>query len=138
MIIADTDVLIDYLEGRDPGAEAVSLALERDQLHTTVISYFELLSGARRPHERDAISVLLESISVLSLDLSAARRAADIRLQLEGTELGIGMADSLIAGIALHCEAKLLSRNRRHFDRVPGLLLVAPGSEASRQSAESH
>jgi hypothetical protein len=24
MIIADTDVLIDYLEGQDPGAEAVS------------------------------------------------------------------------------------------------------------------
>jgi predicted nucleic acid-binding protein len=124
MIIADTDVLIDYLEGRDPGAEAVSLALEHDQLKTTVISYFELLSGARRRHERAAILALLESIRVLPLDLAAAHRAADVRLQLEGSGVGIGMGDSLIAGIALDADAKLLTRNRRHFARIPGLLLV--------------
>jgi len=47
MIIADTDVLIDYLEGRLPGAEAVSQALRCDQLQTTTINYFELLAGAR-------------------------------------------------------------------------------------------
>jgi tRNA(fMet)-specific endonuclease VapC len=92
-----------------------------------VISYFELLSGARRPRERDAISALLESITILPLDVSAARRAAEVRQRLEGSGVGIGMGDSLIAGIALDAEAKLLTRNRRHFDRVPGLHLVGAG-----------
>ena len=36
MIIADTDVLIDYLEGGGPGAEAVFQAILRDQLQTTL------------------------------------------------------------------------------------------------------
>ena len=38
MIIADTDVLIDYLEGRRPGAEAVFQDLRLDQLQTTTIN----------------------------------------------------------------------------------------------------
>jgi predicted nucleic acid-binding protein len=35
------------------------------------------------------------------------------------------MADSLIAGIALSRSAILLTRNRRHFERVPDLALAA-------------
>jgi predicted nucleic acid-binding protein len=34
------------------------------------------------------------------------------------------MADSLIAGIVLLHGAKLLTRNRRHFERVPSLSLA--------------
>jgi tRNA(fMet)-specific endonuclease VapC len=36
----------------------------------------------------------------------------------------IGMADSLIAGIVTSNGAPLLTRNRRHFERVPGLKLA--------------
>ncbi len=34
------------------------------------------------------------------------------------------MADSLIAGIVLTTGATLLTRNRRHFERVPDLRLA--------------
>ena len=124
MIIADTDVLIDYLEGRGPGAEAVFQALRRDQLQTTTINYFELLAGARRPRQQESILALLESIQVLPLDVDAARRGAEVRQQLERSGIGIGMGDSLIAGIALARGATLLTRNQRHFERVPGLPLA--------------
>jgi predicted nucleic acid-binding protein len=36
----------------------------------------------------------------------------------------IWMADSLIAGIALHVGGTLLTRNQRHFERVEGLDLA--------------
>jgi len=124
MIIADTDVLIDYLEGRGAGAEAVDQALRLDQLATTAINYFELLAGARRPRQKGNILALLESIQVWPLDIPAARRAAEVRQQLERTGIGIGMGDSLIAGIALSRAATLLTRNIRHFERVPGLPLA--------------
>jgi tRNA(fMet)-specific endonuclease VapC len=123
MIIADTDVLIDYLEGHRPGAAAVSQALRRDLLQTTTVNYFELLAGARRPRQQESILALLESIQVLPLDVNAARRAAEVRQQLERSGIGIGMGDSLIAGIALARGATLLTRNKRHFERVPGLPL---------------
>ena len=38
MMVADTDVLIDFLEGRAPAADRVALELDRGQLRTTVIS----------------------------------------------------------------------------------------------------
>ena len=63
MIIADADVLIDYLDGRGPGAEAVFQAIRCDELQTTTINYFELLAGARR-RQQESILALLESIQV--------------------------------------------------------------------------
>jgi tRNA(fMet)-specific endonuclease VapC len=124
MIVADTDVIIDYLEGYGSGAEAVSQALRREQLQTTAVNYFELVSGARRRREQEAILALLESIPVLPLDVGAARRAAQVRQQLERSGVGIGMGDSLIAGIVLAHRSSLLTRNKRHFERVPELLLA--------------
>ena len=39
----------------------------------------------------------------------------------------IGMADSMIAGIALTHGVRLFTRNRKHFERVPPLKLVDSG-----------
>jgi predicted nucleic acid-binding protein len=41
--------------------------------------------------------------------------------------VGIGMADSLIAGIGMTHHGVLLTRNRRHFEGVPGLPLGRMG-----------
>jgi predicted nucleic acid-binding protein len=45
-------------------------------------------------------------------------------LKLEARGEGVGMADYLIAGICLARRATLLTKNRKHFERVPGLLLA--------------
>jgi tRNA(fMet)-specific endonuclease VapC len=121
MIVADTDVLIDFLGGREPAAGRVTREIESGNLWTTVITRFELLSGARGSREVRIVSELLNSIKIAPLDVSAADRAALVRRILERKGVGIGMADSLIAGIALHIGAVLLTRNRRHFERVEGL-----------------
>ena len=124
MIVADTDVLIDFLEGRQPGAQAVAAAMATGRLQTTAISCFELLSGARQARQRRAVHTLLDSIPTLGLDRNAAQRGAEIRLELDRLGITIGMADSLIAGIVLFHGASLLTRNRQHFERVPLLSLV--------------
>jgi tRNA(fMet)-specific endonuclease VapC len=124
MIVADTDVLIDFLEGRQPGAQAVAAALAAGHLQTTAINCFELLCGARQARQRRAVHTLLDSIPALEVDRNAAQKAAETRLELDRTGMTIGMADSLIAGIVLLHGATLLTRNRRHFERVPLLSLV--------------
>jgi predicted nucleic acid-binding protein len=123
MIVADTDVLIDFLEGQSPVAERVALELDRGQLRTTVISRFELLAGARTSPQRKTVRELLAALPCLPLDEPAADRAAEVRRSLERDGAGIGMGDSLIAGIVLAHEGILLTRNRRHFTRVSGLSL---------------
>lgn len=128
MIVADTDVLIDFLSGHEPTAQQVALELARGRLKTTAISRFELLSGARHVRQEKAIRELLAALPTLPLDAQAADAAARIRQALERVGEAIGMADSLIAGIVVSQGASLLTRNRRHFERVRGLPLVEPQS----------
>lgn len=124
MIVADTDVLIDFLANRGPAADVVAEALERGRLATTVVSRFELLDGARGGRQEGAVRQLLDALPTLVLGRDAADRAAGLRRSLERAGEAIGMADCLIAGIVLTHGGDLLTRNREHFQRVPGLRLV--------------
>jgi predicted nucleic acid-binding protein len=124
MIVADTDVLIDFLRGASPMGPRVGEALAAGRLVTTSITAFELWVGARGKRKRDAIETLLAALDVVPLDEECARRAADVRRELMSRGIDIGMADSLIAGICLVRGGALLTRNRRHYDRVPGLMLA--------------
>jgi tRNA(fMet)-specific endonuclease VapC len=125
LIIADTDVLIDFLSGREPVASLVASAIAaEDGMATTVVSRFELLSGVRTARQGRAVARLFEALSTLALDSPAADRAALVWRDLEKAGVSIGMADSLIAGIVLEHGGRLLTRNRRHFQRVQGLSLV--------------
>ena len=123
MIVADTDVLIDFLQGKGPADERVALELERGHLATTAVSRFELLAGVRSARQQTTIKELLAAMPCFALDSDAADHAAEVRRSLERSGEGIGMGDSLIAGIVLARKAILLTRNVRHFQRVPGLEL---------------
>lgn len=123
MTIADTDVLIDYLASKGE-AEAVERLLSRGALRTTVISRFELLSGAKSQKQLASLLQLLGAVPSLVLDDAAADAASDIRRSLERSGNPIGMADSLIAGIVTSNGGTLLTKNRRHFERVAGLRLA--------------
>ena len=131
MIVADTDVLIDFLAGRDPGAARVAIELDRGLLRTTAVTRFELLAGARNKSEESMIQELLVGVPTLGLDAQAADQAAEIQRVLQRTGESIGMADSLIAGIVLTHGATLLTRNRRHFARVSGLRLAELPAESA-------
>jgi len=123
MTIADTDVLIDYLAGKGE-AGAVERLLRHGALRTTVISRFELLSGAKNAKQLARLVQLLGAVPSLGMDDAAADAASEIRRSLERSGNPIGMADSLIAGIVTANGGTLLTRNRRHFERVPGMKLA--------------
>lgn len=123
MIVADSDVLIDALRGREPARRRIELELSTGALATTSISAFELRSGALSSHALDKVETLLAPLTVFAFDHDAAERAAEIRRDLEQAGTPIGMADYLIAGVCLARSAVLLTRNRSHFERVGGLML---------------
>lgn len=124
MIVADTDVLIDFLRGREPLADRVDRELSTGALATTAVTAFELRSGARSEQESEVVGTLLGALQLLPLDAAAASRAAEVRRGLEADGQPIGMADYLIAGVCLARSAILLTRNRDHFERVPDLALA--------------
>jgi predicted nucleic acid-binding protein len=123
MMVADTDVLIDFLAGAEPAARRIALELEHQGLATTAVTRFELLTGARTDRQLRLMVDLLGALPCLPLDETAADRAAEVRRALARSGMDIGMGDSLIAGIVLAHGAVLLTRNRRHFERIPELSL---------------
>jgi len=123
LVVADTDILIDALHGRDPAADRVTIGLETGALATTVVTAFELLSGSTEGKARESVERLLAALPQLPLDEAAGRAAAEVRRDLDARGTPIGMADFLIAGVCLARSATLLTRNLEHFSRVPGLRL---------------
>jgi tRNA(fMet)-specific endonuclease VapC len=128
MFIADTDVLIDFLRGAGQ-ADRVAIELGTGRLCTTAITAFELWAGSKSPQQLAIVDSLLDAVAILPLNVTSARRAGEIRRELEREGRTIGMADSLIAGIAMEHDAILITRNRKHYERVSRLRLSHRFSE---------
>lgn len=123
MIVADSDVLIDFLRGQGEGARRVALELESRSFATTAITSFELRSGAHSPRQRNAVNTLLEAMTILPFGAEEARIAAGIRRELESQGQSIGMADTMIAAVCIANQGVLLTRNLKPFERIGALEL---------------
>lgn len=121
MIVADTGVLVDFLEGE--GSHVKVRGLLRDgRLGTTAVSVFEVWRGLATDEERELARRGLRGLRVYPLTDSAAKRAAQVERELRTTP--IGERDILIACVCLAVGLPLLTANTRHFNRVPGLTVV--------------
>ena len=123
MIIADSDVLIDFLRGRGV-APRIAAELESRSVGTTAVTAFEIRSGARTARQRSAVDTLLEAMTILPFGPEEAQVAAEVRQQVESQGQPIGMADYMIAAICISNDGVLLTRNLKHFERVKGLRLA--------------
>jgi tRNA(fMet)-specific endonuclease VapC len=129
--VIDTDLLIDLLRNQKQTA-AFILGLEHKNtvLATTAINIFELHHGAHKSQESEknlqAINVLAGRLSILPLTARAAKKAGHIYATLEQQGQPIGLRDTFIAAIALTREYSIATRNRQHFNRIPGLSILTP------------
>lgn len=129
MYLCDSDWMIDFIEGRQPAIQLLG-PLFRQGMGISLISVGEIFDGilyGRDPvaGEQD-LDDALQLVSVLTLDLDIVRRFGDIRGRLRLTGKLIPDNDLLIAATALRYDLTLVTRNRRHFDRIPGLRLHEP------------
>jgi tRNA(fMet)-specific endonuclease VapC len=125
VIVADTDVLIDYLHDvAGAPTDRVELELDRNALATTSVSAYQLWKGAKRRDDRAEVGELLALVRVLPFDARAAQHAGAAYRELAGKGSAIGKADLYIAGVCLAEALPLLTRNRREFERVRGLRLA--------------
>jgi len=106
-VLVDTDVFVDHLRG------ARLLRAGGHRLHYSVITRAELFSGARGVRR---VAILLAPLAEIPVDREIAERAGQIR-----REIGLRLPDALIAATALTRGMQLLTRNRKDFDRVPGI-----------------
>lgn len=62
--------------------------------------------------------------NVLPVTGAVAERAAVLRAELQSTGVDIGVADCIIAAQALDAGRICITANRKHFNRVPGLIVA--------------
>ncbi len=127
MICLDSDFMISLLRGEEEAkVKAQQLEETFRTIVSTAINALELFigivavdgtSGKRVEITRNFLS----NLTILPLDESSAERSAYILNTLKKLGKPIGLKDSLIAGIALEHKANILTRNVKHFERVPGL-----------------
>ena len=122
----DTNTLIDYLKGRNPGATAVELAVKKYNCYVSAITVYELLFGVTRSKREIGEQALLEVMTVLPFDNNAAKRAATLHAKLISQNQDIGLKDVFIAAVCLEQDIPVLTANTRHFLRVPGLTVISP------------
>ena len=108
--LLDTDVLIDFLRGRD------YLAGIRRQFFPTglpaisVVTVAEAYRGMRPEAEARTVR-LLHGLVVLPIDAAIAEQAGRMSYQQRAGGVHVSLADSLIAATALHYNLVLLTNN---------------------------
>jgi tRNA(fMet)-specific endonuclease VapC len=122
LVVVDTDLMIDFLRGRGPGAPLVRELIGSHRFRVTAVTAFELRVGADFMARRDDILRLVRS-RTFPLDAGSALHAGEVAAKLCGAGQEIGLADCLQAGICLNFDLPFATRNREHFNRVAGLRL---------------
>ena len=131
MIVLDSDVLVDLLDGDEATTALLErLVEEREDLATTTVNAAELVRGAGGPgRDREMVAEtheLLSRLVELPLDVRAARRFGAVMAALDRAGKAMPVVDGLVAAIALENGGRIATRNRRHYARVPGLDVTTP------------
>jgi predicted nucleic acid-binding protein len=121
--LLDTDVLIDHLRGHR------RLDLVDPAWKISVVTRCELFAGRNTDESR--LQQTLDQIDELSVNRIIAESAGRIR---RTTQLDI--PDALIAATALEHGLPVMTRNRRHFERVAGLTLLDPDDRPNTSESD--
>jgi len=124
-MILETSFVIDLLKGdEDVVSKMQSLIEQNIPYEITTPTIFELWGGLvnleKPENEQHRIMSLLEGILIYPFDEESAKIAGNIDGQLVKKGLRIDTEDSMIAGIAIKNNKKVLTRDD-HFNRIEGL-----------------
>ena len=124
MVCFDTDFLVTFLKEDEKAIGKLEELIEKGlgPGKTTVVNAVELYKGAYRStntKEVERVKNLLGMFDMLSLTHESAMLAGEIDAIAKSNP--IGDSDVLIAAIVLASKEVLVTRNKKHFERVPGL-----------------
>ena len=127
MVCLDTSFLVDLVRGSPAAEKKLQYYRDRNEpLTTTAISAAELYEGAYstrgRKGDLDQVRTTLEHLELLELSLQVCERYGKLTNGLSSRGLPIGDLDIIIASAAIVHRQILLTKNKKHFDRIPGLV----------------
>ena len=112
-MLFDTDVLVWVLQNHLKAAELVN---ETEDRHLSIVSYMELLQGARNRNDLRTIKDFVSdySFQVLPLTQNIGHRGL-VYIEEYGLQIQLLVADALIAATATENHLPLCTANDKHF-----------------------
>lgn len=133
IVLADTSILIDFFRKTDK-SKSILFKLIDEGFDTcisvifdtciSVITEYEIYSGANQT-QLSFWDNLLTSTQVLAFDQSAVRAAVEVNNDLKRKRKQIDLADLFIAATAIAHRIPIATLNKKHFERIDNLLIVA-------------
>jgi hypothetical protein len=119
-VVVDTSVFIDVLRGDPAAAEVLSRSRKDGRLHASEVVRLEVLAGMR-VREEPATRALFDAFTWHPLDEGIAEIAGGLGRQWLPGNRGIDSADLVIAATVIALDARLLTKNVKHFPMFEGL-----------------
>lgn len=125
MKLLDTDTCIAILRGNEAVIER--RAATSDDVVTTWITAAELYYGAAKSKDpernRALVTSFLATLPVIGLDEASVQIFGEAKALLERRGQRLADADLFIGTIAVAHRATVVSGNRRHYERIPGVTI---------------
>jgi predicted nucleic acid-binding protein len=119
-VLVDTSILIDVLRGERAAADVLRDAREEGPLQASEVTRLEVLAGMRAKEEK-ATRALFGAFTWHPVDERVSEAAGELGREWLPRNRGIDSADLAIAATALELDARLLTRNIKHFPMFSGL-----------------
>lgn len=111
-VLADTDILINFLRGSVRARYFLSSLINESALYCSVITVAEIFAGMKE-HEKKKTTDLLDSLNIIDVTRKIAEKAGGYKKGIKSHSLELD--DCLIAATAFVNNAVLATGNSRHY-----------------------
>ncbi len=113
--IIDTDVCIDFLNGRDFAVKLFEDILKNNNCYVSILTHFELLKGAQNKNQENTIQEFVNLMDVINLDGSIIKTGAEFYRNYRKKGIALSTVDCLIMATAKERNLKIITRNIKHY-----------------------
>lgn len=128
--LADSDIIIDFLKNKQQGI-SIFKRISGEDIKMSIASWIEIMYGIKKSKiagqkQLGEFQQFLESrqINILPLEEIIADEFISLKLDLEKKGERLADFDLFIAATAVAHDLTLVTGNKKHFSRVPGLKLL--------------
>ena len=132
-ILIDTDVLIDFLRGREAARDFLVVASEEASLCCSAVTIAEVYAGMRKSEEK-ATTDLLNSLRVIDIDRHVAEKAGSYKREIK--KQGLELDDCFVAASAFVEGAVLATGNAKHYPMADIEKVFLPRNAAGKPAGK--
>jgi tRNA(fMet)-specific endonuclease VapC len=122
-LLIDTSVIVDFLRSKEKHSALLYQLANTHHLAISLITHTELYAGKsvwEKPKARKELERLLSIFEIMPLTQDISKKAGQIR-----SKHGVDLIDALIAATASEFRLPLQTTNRRHFEKIEGVILAS-------------